>query len=85
MSVLIIDRCVCRQRTFAELLQVALEWDGDVDCVMLLTGAGLQCGRCRPWLRQALQQRVPEIVVDLAGQRDATVLVAHFSNPSSTP
>lgn len=73
-----IDRCACRRASFQSLLTLADEWDGDVDCVMLLSGAGLQCGRCRPWLKQALQARLPALEVELDGRADAAVLLRHF-------
>ncbi|WP_137938409.1 hypothetical protein [Chitinivorax sp. B] len=76
---LVIDRCICKRRSFAELLVMAQDWDHDVDCVMLVSGAGLQCGRCRPWLAQAIRGQSPAIVVDLGEVADADVLAIHFS------
>lgn len=77
---LTVDHCVCRRVRFQSLLALADEWEGDVDCVMLLSGAGLQCGRCRPWLTQALRDHTPAVEVELAGRADAAVLMQHFQS-----
>ncbi|MEW9897663.1 (2Fe-2S)-binding protein [Chitinivorax sp. PXF-14] len=75
---LCIDRCACRRVSFQSLLALVGDCAGDVDCVMLLTGAGLQCGRCRPWLARALREHLPTLEVELDGRADAAELLQHF-------
>lgn len=53
-SVLTIDRCVCRNTTFAELLPRAREEGWDLPRLIEVTGCGGQCGLCRPYLRRML-------------------------------
>jgi bacterioferritin-associated ferredoxin len=53
-STLTIDRCVCRQTTFAELLPLARANGWDVPAIGAATGCGVQCGLCRPYLREML-------------------------------
>lgn len=54
MSQPLIARCICRQRSFAEILPLARERDWDLDAIMRETGCGDQCGLCRPYLRRML-------------------------------
>ena len=49
-----IDRCVCRNRLFADLLPEARAAGYDVRQLMRATGCGEQCGLCRPYLRRML-------------------------------
>lgn len=49
-----IDRCVCRQRDFAELLRLAQLNHWDLDALASATGCSRQCGLCRPYLRRML-------------------------------
>ncbi len=49
-----IDRCVCRQRLFAELLPIARVGGWTLDQLTAETGCGGQCGLCRPYLRRML-------------------------------
>ncbi len=49
-----IDRCVCRQMTFAELLPLARSRGWDREALGAATGCGRQCGLCRPYLREML-------------------------------
>lgn len=49
-----IDRCVCRQRDFAELLRLAQLNGWDLDALASATGCSRQCGLCRPYLRRML-------------------------------
>ena len=46
-----VTRCVCFQRTFAELkaLATANDWTTTAE-ISLETGCGLGCGSCRPYL-----------------------------------
>lgn len=53
-----VDRCVCINQTFASLLARATRSDGSVmtlDELTQTTGAGQQCGLCRPYLARTLQ------------------------------
>ena len=49
-----IDRCVCRDTPFAELLPKAREKEWDLDALIRATGCGGNCGLCRPYLRRML-------------------------------
>ncbi len=49
-----IDRCVCRDRPFADLLDEARAHGWGVAELGRRTGAGVQCGLCRPYLRRML-------------------------------
>lgn len=55
MADLRIDRCVCRQRAFADLLPAARRAGWDLDALVAATGCGGQCGLCRPYLRRMLR------------------------------
>lgn len=50
-----IDRCVCRDRRFADLLPLARAGHWTLDALGAATGCGTQCGLCRPYLRRMLQ------------------------------
>lgn len=49
---LTIDRCVCRDVTFAALLPRVRAAGWSVDDIGRETGCGAQCGRCRPYLHR---------------------------------
>lgn len=49
-----IDRCICRDVAFAELLPLARAHGWTVAAIGRETGCGAQCGLCRPYLRQML-------------------------------
>jgi bacterioferritin-associated ferredoxin len=51
---LCIDRCVCRRTRFEDLLPLAREHGWDLEELSRVTGCGLQCGLCRPYLRRML-------------------------------
>ena len=51
---LLIDRCVCRNRRFAELLPEARDRAWSLNELTRETGCGGQCGLCRPYLRRML-------------------------------
>lgn len=50
-----IDRCVCKQRDFAELLLLAQVKGWDLDDLAAATGCGTRCGLCRPYLGEMLR------------------------------
>ena len=54
MAAVEINRCLCRDRTFAELLPLARDGGWDLEELMRRTGCGAGCGLCRPYLRQML-------------------------------
>ena len=54
MSVLV-DRCICRNLSFSALLPRARSADWSLLDLMSETGAGAQCGLCRPYLRRMLR------------------------------
>lgn len=49
-----VDRCVCRNVTFAELLRLAKARNADLPELSRLTGCGTSCGMCRPYIRVVL-------------------------------
>jgi len=51
----LVDRCICRSLTFRELLPRARSAGWDLLDLMRETGAGAQCGLCRPYLRRMLR------------------------------
>lgn len=62
-----IDRCVCRDRLFAELLPLARHSRWDLAALTAATGCGGQCGLCRPYLRRMLdtgETLFTEIIVE---------------------
>jgi bacterioferritin-associated ferredoxin len=50
----LIDRCICRNRRFEDLLPEAREHAWSLNAVIRVTGCGGQCGLCRPYLRRML-------------------------------
>lgn len=51
-----IDRCVCRDLPFADLLEEARIRGWTLEAIGHQTGAGMQCGLCRPYLRRMLAE-----------------------------
>ena len=50
-----VDRCVCRNRLFSDLLPEARLQGWDLAALMSATGCGAQCGLCRPYLLRMLE------------------------------
>ena len=48
-----VNRCICTDTTFAELLEIAEEGKLSLDQLVEQTGASACCGMCRPYLRRA--------------------------------
>jgi bacterioferritin-associated ferredoxin len=53
-SGVLIDRCICRNRRFEELLPEARAGSWSLNELIRVTGCGGQCGLCRPYLRRML-------------------------------
>ena len=51
----IISRCICKARSFEDLLPLATARHWDLADLMRETGCGAQCGLCRPYLRRMLR------------------------------
>jgi len=51
---LCIDRCICHDRTFAELRAAAVADDLDMDGITKRFGCGSCCGICRPYIEHML-------------------------------
>lgn len=51
----LIDRCICRNRLFLELLPEARALRWSLNELIRVTGCGGQCGLCRPYLREMLR------------------------------
>lgn len=75
-----IARCVCKERSFRELLALAEELGGDIDLLALATGASVDCGTCRPWLERALASGEDcfELSPEALPAEEAQRLAAHF-------
>ena len=52
---LFIDRCICRNTSFADLLAPARAGSWSLNELVCQTGCGGQCGLCRPYLREMLR------------------------------
>ena len=64
-----VDRCICRQTPFEQLLAPARLGHWTLDDLIRETGCGGQCGLCRPYLRRML--RTGETVFhQLLGEND---------------
>jgi len=53
-----IDRCVCTQTLFADVLPQARAQGWDLAALTAATGCGGQCGLCRPYLDAMLRDHV---------------------------
>ena len=51
----LVDRCICRNLAFTGLLPRARTAGWSLGDLMRETGAGAQCGLCRPYLRRMLR------------------------------
>lgn len=50
-----VDRCICRQTPFEQLLPPARRGHWTLADLIRETGCGGQCGLCRPYLRRMLR------------------------------
>ena len=50
----LIDRCICRNRRFEDLLPEASASSWSLNELIRVTGCGGQCGLCRHYLRRML-------------------------------
>ena len=50
-----VSRCICRSLAFSELLPRARAAGWSLTDLMSETGAGAQCGLCRPYLKRMLR------------------------------
>lgn len=50
-----INRCICTDRKFCDLVDEARRCGQGFDALSEATGAGRHCGLCRPYLRRALE------------------------------
>jgi len=76
-----VDRCVCKDISFAELLEMAQVLGPDIDLIALSTGAGIDCGTCRPWLERALAEGRDHFEIGPGDVADWETLAAHFARP----
>ena len=53
-----IDRCVCKQTLFADLLPQARAQRWSLSALIAATGCGAQCGLCRAYLHAMLRDGV---------------------------
>jgi bacterioferritin-associated ferredoxin len=51
---MLIDRCVCENKSFRELVETAREHDLDLAALAAREGCGTHCGWCVAYLRRAL-------------------------------
>jgi bacterioferritin-associated ferredoxin len=59
----LVTRCLCEDRSFAELGALAAREGIGADEVCRRTGCGMQCGRCVPYIRAALATGVTALPV----------------------
>ena len=52
---MLISRCICKATSFQELLALATASGWDLADLVRETGAGGQCGLCRPYLSRMLR------------------------------
>jgi bacterioferritin-associated ferredoxin len=50
-----VDRCVCREVTFAELIRIHAQTGAGFEEFQRRTGCGTVCGLCTPYIRAALR------------------------------
>lgn len=50
-----VDRCVCREKSFAELKSLAEREGLDFESLRDRTGCGASCGLCEPYVRLMLR------------------------------
>lgn len=63
-----VDRCICRNVTFAELKQLADAGIRDIDELSRRTGCGTGCGLCIPYVRVVVVSGVTELPVMIRQQ-----------------
>ena len=51
----VVDRCVCRGMTFADLKELAERTGAGVDEIANKTGCGTGCSMCMPYIRRMLE------------------------------
>ncbi len=73
-----IDRCVCKQISFTELLEMTHVLGPDIDLIALSTGASIECGTCRPWLQKAIATGEAAFYPEADSLPDGARLLAHF-------
>jgi bacterioferritin-associated ferredoxin len=59
----VVDRCVCRDIPFAELIRLHKDEGLDLNAIAARTGATAQCSMCRPYVRLALATGRPALPV----------------------
>lgn len=64
-----VDRCVCRNVTFARLRGLAELYGPSIEPLAALTGCGTGCGLCRPYILRML--RTGEVRFKLITQEPA--------------
>ncbi len=65
-----VDRCVCREVTFARLIALARERGMGFDELPRMTGCGTGCGMCIPYIRVALATGRSDLPVMEVGMED---------------
>lgn len=51
----VVDRCVCRGVSFAELKELAARTGADLDAITDETGCGASCSMCVPYIEEMLE------------------------------
>ncbi|MEM7621983.1 MAG: hypothetical protein AAF235_02130 [Planctomycetota bacterium] len=65
-----VDRCVCEDTTFRELLSIATREGLDFDSLAKRTGCSLRCGLCEPYIRAVLDGGPPTMGVLAADHKE---------------
>jgi len=72
-----VDRCVCHQVPFAELLRLARDEGLGIDALVERTGCTTGCGTCEPYIRLAIATGRHELPPMSPAQIDA--ILDHLS------
>lgn len=59
-----IDRCVCYEKTFSQILDEARKNGWNAEQVRKVMGCGSICGMCFPYIVEVLKTRITEFPVD---------------------
>ena len=59
-----VDRCVCHDVTFAQLLEIAEQTGADLEPLAKYTGCTTGCGLCKPYIAKAIELNTPILTTE---------------------
>ncbi len=68
-----VDRCICHDVTFAELLQLAKRDGLGFESIRRQTGCATSCARCEPYIRLSLRTGLETLPI-LSEEEQARIL-----------